>query len=679
MKKLSFLLTLVFIWTCSSPTKSKPAPQPPTVNNLSITTNEDTPATFTMTGSDPEGAALTFSISTQPTNGTVSISGAAGTYTPKENYHGQDTFAYIASDGTLSSTAGLVSVTITAVDDDPNTMDVTATTDEDTSVIITLEAEEVDGDNITFQLKTNPSNGSVTISGNQATYTPNENYYGSDSFTFEAVDSSAKRIINVATASITINPVNDAPVVEDISLEGWNTEDLTVTLTGSDVEEDDISFHIVDDPTQVGASIEGTNLTIKKSSAFWGADSLTYAAYDGTEYGPSATVYFTFKRYINYNRSSYELKHTELYLDAQQLHDTVCCWGTTGMATSIGPADFNGDGYIDFVVATMGAYPGGNGPGERRPIVMVLNNGDNENFTRVEDQLVTNNVGTEYGRKTLIGDFNGDNIPDAFFADHGYDGFGGGCCFFQSIMLSNENGTFDFNILENLPATYGHGAASGDIDNDGDLDIYVTATDDINYGGFFLINDGSGNFTPDFSILDYRYYEIYTAELAYVNDDPFIDLILGGGFPFPEDPGRNENVMVFYNSGGVFSIANSSEIPQPQIVRGDGGVIVDLAIKDINGDGFKEIISLGAFVNSGVSDYFFQIASHNGDFNFTDKTNEFMERSYGSHQGGFSRFRVQDIDKDGTLDLFRETKTDLYGLDPEFRWEWNGSKFIPQF
>ena len=679
MKKFLILLTTIFIWTCSSsPTKSEPAPQPPTVNNLSITTNEDVPATFTMTGTDPEGAALTFSISTQPQNGTVTASGAAGTYTPNENFNGTDTFAYIASDGALSSTAGLVSVTVTAVDDDPNTMNVSAITDEDNAVVITLEAEEYDGDTISFNIKDNPTSGTVTISGDKATYTPNENFYGSDSFTFEAVDYTAKKILNTATASITINPINDAPVVEDISVEEWNNKDITITLTGTDVEGDNLTFQIVDNPVNINAAIDGSTLTINKSSSFWGADSLTYYAYDGTDYGETATVDINFKRYINYNRSSYELKHTELYLDAQQLHDTVCCWGTTGMTTSIGPADFNGDGYIDFVVATMGAYPGGNSIGDREPIVMVLNDGDNESFTRVEDQLVSNNIGTEFGRKTLIGDFNGDNIPDAFFADHGYDGPGGDDPF-QSIMLSNESGTFDFRVLDNLPVTYGHGAASGDIDNDGDLDIYVTANDDSNKGGFFFINDGFGNFTPDYSILDYSYYEIYTAEMAYVNNDSNIDLILGGSFPHPEKPSRNENVMVFYNDNGVFSISNSSIIPQPQIVQGDGGVVNDLAIKDIDGDGNNEIISLGGFNNAGFENYFFQIASHSGDFNFTDKTTVFMENSNGSHLGGFMRFRVQDINNDGALDLFRETKTDLYGRDPEFRWEWNGTKFIPQF
>ena len=146
---------MVFIWTCSSSTKSEPAPQPPTVNNLSITTNEDTPTTFTMTGADPEGVALTFSISTQPQNGTVTASGAAGTYTPNENFNGTDTFAYIASDGALSSTAGLVSVTVTAVDDNPNTMNVSVITDEDNTVVITLEAEEYDGDTISFNIKDN--------------------------------------------------------------------------------------------------------------------------------------------------------------------------------------------------------------------------------------------------------------------------------------------------------------------------------------------------------------------------------------------------------------------------------------------------------------------------------------------------------------------------------------------
>ena len=187
-----------------------------------------------MTGTDPEGAALTFSISTQPQNGTVTASGAAGTYTPNENFNGTDTFAYIASDGALSSTAGLVSVTVTAVDDDPNTMNVSAVTDEDNAVEIALEAEEYDGDTISFSIKDNPAYGTVSLTGDKATYTPNENYYGADSFTFEAVDYTAKKILNTATASITINPVNDAPTATNVEADAYDNQSIDIDLPVED-------------------------------------------------------------------------------------------------------------------------------------------------------------------------------------------------------------------------------------------------------------------------------------------------------------------------------------------------------------------------------------------------------------------------------------------------------------
>ena len=82
----------MFIWTCSSssskPTEPTVPTEPPTVNNLTLATNEDTPTTFTMTGTDPGNFALTFSIATQPQHGTLTTSGSSGTYTPKANYNG---------------------------------------------------------------------------------------------------------------------------------------------------------------------------------------------------------------------------------------------------------------------------------------------------------------------------------------------------------------------------------------------------------------------------------------------------------------------------------------------------------------------------------------------------------------------------------------------------------------
>ena len=121
---------------------------------------------------------------------------------------------------------------IDPVDDKPNTMDVIVLTDEDIPVEIELKADEVDGDQIIFNIKTEPLNGAVIVNGDKALYTPNENYYGMDNFTFEAVDdlgSLGKKILNVANATITINPINDAPVVDEINAVEYNTKDITLT------------------------------------------------------------------------------------------------------------------------------------------------------------------------------------------------------------------------------------------------------------------------------------------------------------------------------------------------------------------------------------------------------------------------------------------------------------------
>ena len=667
MKQFLIVLTTIFIWTCSSsPTKSEPAPQPPTVNNLSITTNEDTPTTFTMTGTDPEGAALTFSVSTQPQNGTVTASGAAGTYTPNENFNGTDTFAYIASDGALSSTAGVVNVTVTAVDDEPNTMNVSAITDEDNAVVITLEAEEYDGDTISFNIKDNPTSGSVTISGDKATYTPNENYYGSDSFTFEAEDYTAKKILNTATASITINPINDAPVVEDISVEEWNNKDISITLTGTDVEGDNLTFQIVDNPTNVNATIDGTTLTINKSSSFWGADSLTYYAYDGADYGESATVDINFKRYVNYNRSSYELKHNEYWYEQYYFRDT---FGDEALGQDLGvsEADFNGDGYVDVLIGKTSEV------NIRKELDLFINNGDNTFYKA--NELIDNNTGTIFMRKELIGDFNGDNYPDVFFIGHGTHADGKE---HQSSLMSNGDGTYENIIYDDIHYHgFTHGGASADVDLDGDLDIFLCASQD-NIEGVLLENDGNGNFTENYSIIDSQDRTFWEAEFYDLNGDNYPDLIIDGNLWGVQSPNDNIN-RIFWNNGGSFDTSNSFSLPPAQNSNySSTPQIIDHCFGDLDGDGNIEIIGTVTF---DYTDSQIVIYSHDGDYNYQDKTLDFIENHYVDTPGEDDvtfRIRLQDIDNNGSIDLFRDIK-DASNGPYALRWEWNGSKFIPQF
>ena len=83
-------------------------------------------------------------------------------------------------------------------------------TDEDTAKAITLVATDADGDSLTYAIVSQPSNGTLSGAAPNVTYTPNENYNGSDSFTFEANDGTEDS--NVATVAVTVVPVNDLPV-----------------------------------------------------------------------------------------------------------------------------------------------------------------------------------------------------------------------------------------------------------------------------------------------------------------------------------------------------------------------------------------------------------------------------------------------------------------------------------
>lgn len=292
MRKILFFIPL-FLWTCgggggSSPTEPEP-PQLPTVQNINLTATEDTPKVFTFVGTDPLNLALSYSVSTQPQNGTVVISGGSGTYTPNANYNGQDIFLYLASSVNGNSNIGTVVIDIVAVDDDPNTMDVSVTTDEDNVVTMTLEAEEVDGQTIQFNVTGDPSNGSVTISGTTATYSPNQDWFGTDTFNFEAVDVASKSILNNATGTIVVNPINDAPTVDDIDdINAVLNQTTDITLIGNDVENDNLTFSIETSPSNGTISVQGNIATYTGQSI--GSDSFTYKANDGTDDSNVGTV-----------------------------------------------------------------------------------------------------------------------------------------------------------------------------------------------------------------------------------------------------------------------------------------------------------------------------------------------------------------------------------------------------
>ena len=87
------------------------------------------------------------------------------------------------------------------------------------------------------------SNGSVTVDGSVATYTPSSNFNGADSFTFVASDG---ELSSEATVSVTVNPVNDAPEFITDSLPSVD-EDVAYnfSLNVNDIDNSDDELSIV--------------------------------------------------------------------------------------------------------------------------------------------------------------------------------------------------------------------------------------------------------------------------------------------------------------------------------------------------------------------------------------------------------------------------------------------------
>ena len=221
-----------------------PVNDDPTAVHDSATTPEDTPVTIAVltNDSDVDGDALTLASVTQGAHGAVDMNtDGTVTYTPAADFNGGDTFTYTVSDGSSGSATATVSVTVTAVNDPPVAADGNATGQENTPIDIPLHATDVDGDALTFSIVTLPLRGTLsTIVNNRVTYTPAQNYFGLDSFTFRAGDGRAS---DDGVVTIDVTGVNDPPAMVPVANQTVNEgAELTFSLSATDANGDTLTF-----------------------------------------------------------------------------------------------------------------------------------------------------------------------------------------------------------------------------------------------------------------------------------------------------------------------------------------------------------------------------------------------------------------------------------------------------
>ena len=160
---------------------------------------------------DADANTLSLIAATTAGTGTVAINadGLSIDYTPAANFNGTELITYTVSDGERTDTAGTLTVTVTPVNDSPVATAQSVTTIEDISIEITLSGSDIDGDTLTYEIVTNPINGSVTVADNKATYIPSSGYFGEDTFTYKINDGTVDSSTKTVTISVTSNDFDE--------------------------------------------------------------------------------------------------------------------------------------------------------------------------------------------------------------------------------------------------------------------------------------------------------------------------------------------------------------------------------------------------------------------------------------------------------------------------------------
>lgn len=303
------LVFLLVVLTFSVFTLQVLANEPPVANDDAYITDEDTVLIVSAPGvlgndADIDADLLTASVVSGPTDGSVTFKpDGSFTYTPSMDFNGLDVFTYRAYDGEYHSNIATVTIEVTSVNDAPVAGDYTYIINEDDTLTVLAPGvlgndADPDGDLLTAVLISGPGDGTLTFNSDGSfTYVPSPNFHGPDTFNYEAQDPYG--LVDDATVTITVVPVNDSPMANDdyaTTYEDSLPTELIIDVLAndSDVDGNQLTAVLVEDAVNgMVAPYDDSFFTYTPDPDWNGVDSFTYKASDGSLDSNVATVTIT--------------------------------------------------------------------------------------------------------------------------------------------------------------------------------------------------------------------------------------------------------------------------------------------------------------------------------------------------------------------------------------------------
>ena len=275
---------------------------------------------------------------------------------------------------------------------------------------------------------------------------------------------------------------------------------------------------------------------------------------------------------------------------------------------------------------------------------------------------------TTHPREIAYADFNKDGKLDVFLADHGWDTnpFPGG----QNQLILSGPGGWSVKT-EYLPARrdFTHCTTVGDINNDGNIDIFLgnVSTSAAPVNASILFGDGTGRFVESTTAVPAEIrgpLRFFAAQLGDLNQDGWLDLVIGNSGDTHNSKAQS---VIYWNDKGSFSDSRFTLLPNG-FFGARNEQILDIQVADLNGDGRKDLVLLSTQNSPFYDGWALQVLISQAE-GFVDISTEAFGGEY-AHMGTVRQatqspwipfVKPVDVNGDGTLDFVFPSGANGYG------------------